>query len=120
MSSLRVIDMAKGKTKSSIAALEEYLKKNASINSEIAVILKDGNVHLGTVKKSGNAQFFVPPEVNRKSDYNVNIPSCCKFVLSEGKGELDSIQLEGFDQVINKLNIYIENKMKVEEQPEVK
>jgi hypothetical protein len=54
MSSLRTIDMAKGKTKSSITALEEYLKKNASINSETAVILKDGNVLLGTVKKSGN------------------------------------------------------------------
>jgi hypothetical protein len=54
MSSLRTINMAKGKTKVSITALEEYLKKNASINSETAVILKDGNVFLGTVKKSGD------------------------------------------------------------------
>lgn len=54
MSSLRCIDMAKGKTKSSMTALEEYLKKNASINSEISVILKDGNIFLGTVKKRGD------------------------------------------------------------------
>ena len=65
MSSLRVIDMAKGKTKSSINALEEFLKKNASINAEISVVLKDGNLLLGTVKKSGDKQFFIPPEVNR-------------------------------------------------------
>ena len=65
MSSLRIIDMAKGKTKSSINALEEFLKKNASINAEISVVLKDGNLLLGTVKKSGNKQFFIPPEVNR-------------------------------------------------------
>ena len=54
MSSLRIIDMAKGKTKSSISALEEFLKKNASINAEISVILKDGNSLLGTVRKSGD------------------------------------------------------------------
>ena len=65
MSSLRVIDMAKGKTKSSINALEEFLKKNASIDAEISVVLKDGNLLLGTVKKSGDRQFFIPPEVNR-------------------------------------------------------
>ena len=65
MSSLRIIDMAKGKTKSSINALEEFLKKNASINAEISVILKDGNLLLGTVKKSGDKQFFIPPKVNR-------------------------------------------------------
>ena len=65
MSSLRIIDMAKGKTKSSINALEEFLKKNASINAEISVVLKDGNLLLGTVKKSGDKQFFIPPEVNR-------------------------------------------------------
>ena len=65
MSSLRIIDMAKGKTKSSINALGEFLKKNASINAEISVVLKDGNLLLGTVKKSGNKQFFIPPEVNR-------------------------------------------------------
>ena len=65
MSSLRIIDMVKGKTKSSINALEEFLKKNASINAEISVVLKDGNLLLGTVKKSGDKQFFIPPEVNR-------------------------------------------------------
>ena len=57
--------MAKGKTKSSINALEEFLKKNASIDAEISVVLKDGNLLLGTVKKSGDRQFFIPPEVNR-------------------------------------------------------
>lgn len=106
--------MAKGKTKSSIAVLEEYLKKNASINSEIAVILKDGNVHLGTVKKSGEGQFFIPPEVSRKSDYKVDIPSCCKFVLSEGKDELKSMQLEGFDDVVANLKRHWEEKYKIE------
>lgn len=46
--------MSKGKIKSSIASLEEYLKKNASIGAEISVILKDGNVFLGKVIKSGD------------------------------------------------------------------
>ena len=41
MSSMKIIDMAKGKTKSSIVSLNEYLKKNASIDAEISVILKD-------------------------------------------------------------------------------
>lgn len=112
--------MAKGKTKSSIAALGEYLKKNASINSDISVILKEGNVHLGTVKKSGDGQFFIPPEVNKKSDYRVDVPNCCKFVLGEGKDELKSIKLEGFDEVVAAHKKFMEDKGKVEEQSEVK
>ena len=120
MSSLKAIDMAKGKTKSSINALDEYLKKNASIDAEISVILKERNVLLGTLKKSGEGQFFIPPEVNQKSDYTVDIPSCCKFVLSEGKEELKSVHLEGFDGVIADYKKLMEDQEKVEERPEVK
>lgn len=110
MSSLKAIDMAKGKTKSSINALNEYLKKNGSIDAEISVILKDGNLLLGTLKKSGEDQFFIPPEVNQKSDYKVDVPNCCKFVLTEGKEELNSVHLEGFDGVIDAYKKLMEDK----------
>ena len=112
--------MSKGKIKSSIASLEEYLKKNASIGAEISVILKDGNVFLGKVIKSGDKQFFIPPEVDRKSEYIVDVPACCKFTLSKDKNELTGVQLDGFDEIIVNLKNHWENKRKVEEQPEVK
>ena len=93
------------------------MKRYASCGAEIAVFVLGKNEPIGLVKKSG-AELFVPPSVTQESHQLPDVSDCIRFIMNHD--ELKSIKLEGFDGVIAAYKKLMEDKDKVEEQPEVK
>lgn len=92
--------------------------KNASINSEVTVILKECNKLLGTVCKRGNNQIFIPPDVEKEPEYKIDVPSEVRYKLSKNKQELENTELEGFDEMITQLRKYWDDKQRISHQDE--
>jgi hypothetical protein len=94
----------------SIEKFERFLKRNACCGAQISVFLHNEEKLLGSIIKHG--EIFVPPGVCRESMYDPVVPDCVRFTTSIE--ELESVRLEGFDNIIANLKTYDVFNMAVE------
>ena len=97
MGTTRAIKLGGPKAKKNRGDFRDFLKRNASCGADVAVFRHNSDKLLGTVRKRGK-ELFVPPNVCRPSHYNPYVPESFRFVTSDDV--LESVQLEGFDKVI--------------------
>jgi len=97
MGTARAIKLGGPKAKKNRGDFRDFIKRNASCEADIAVFRHNSDKLLGTVRKRGK-ELFVPPNVCRPSHYNPRVPESFRFATSGDV--LESIQLEGFEKVI--------------------
>jgi len=93
----RAIKLGGPKAKKNRGDFKDFIKRNATCGADISFFRHNSDKLLGTVKKRGK-ELFVPPSVCRPSHFNPKVPKSFSFFTSDEI--LESVQLEGFDKVI--------------------